>query len=283
MRQVVDELHTAGFVLRTDPDARGNSGVQSDMLDQTLDQVTALSRGLNGLEKEYIDPDGTIAKLKARIKSLEDRRGGDTIKQGGKTFRDVMAVNAWAQTFKDKDLYRYCVDMVTLIMLCVEPYDTIAEGMATAAAAHKAKYNSLTEARISLSYGLTYPENIMRKQDKEKYAATGGWYWTNTWSSFSVFKGTFNNGAKESITSSLSEVSRMIQNAIDFSFPPANHPITHAVFTEQLLISRQQASGWIEALEPLYKILSAAGMASDESWECLLIFTKAVFVMMCRR
>ena len=229
------------------------------------------------MEKEYIDPDGTIAKLEARIKSLEDRRGGDTIEQGGKTFRDVMAVNAWAQTFKDKDLYCYCVDMVTLIMLCAEPYDTIAEGMATAAAAHKAEYNSLTEARISLSYGLTYPENIMRKQDKEKYAATGGWYWTNTWSSFAVFKGTFNNGAKESITSSLSEVSGMIQNAIDFLFPPANHPIAHAVFTGQLLILRQQASGWIEALEPLYEILSAAGMALDEAWERVLIFTKAVF------
>jgi hypothetical protein len=69
----------------------------------------------------------------------------------------------------------------------------------------------------------------------------------------------------------------MIQNAIDFSFPPATHPIAHAVFTEQLLISRQQASGWIEALEPLYEILSAAGMPSDEAWEHVLIFTKAVF------
>jgi hypothetical protein len=92
--------------------------------------------------------------------------------------------------------------------------------MASAAAAHKAEYNSLTEAHISLSYGLTYPKNIMRKQDKEKYAAMEGWYWTTTWSSFAVFKGTFNNGAKESITSSLSEVLRMIQNAIDFLFPP---------------------------------------------------------------
>jgi hypothetical protein len=117
----------------------------------------------------------------------------------------------------------------------------------------------------------------MRKHDKEKYAATGGWYWTTTWSSFAVFKGTFNNGAKESITSSLSEVSCMIQNAIDFLFLPATHPIAHAVFTKQLLILRQQASGWIEALEPLFEILSAAGMASDEAWERVLIFTKAVF------
>ena len=53
------------------------------------------------------------------------------------------------------------MDMVTLIMLCAEAYKTIAEGMATAAAAHKAEYNSLTEARISLSNGLTYLENLM--------------------------------------------------------------------------------------------------------------------------
>jgi hypothetical protein len=96
-----------------------------------------------------------------------------------------------------------------------------------------------------------------------------------------VFKGTFNNGAKDTITSSLVELSRMIQNAIDFSFPPATHPIAYAVFTEQLLILRQQASGWIEALEPLYEILSAAGMSTDEAWEHILIFTKAIFDDIC--
>ena len=149
--------------------------------------------------------------------------------------------------------------------------------MANAAAAHKAEFNDFTEARILLSYGLTYPDYIMRKQDKEKYAATGGWYWTNTWSRYAVFKGTFNNGVKDTITCSLVELSCMIQNAIDFSFSTATHPIAHAVFTEQLLISRQQASGWIETLEPLYEILSAAGMSTDEAWERVLIFTKAIF------
>ena len=69
----------------------------------------------------------------------------------------------------------------------------------------------------------------------------------------------------------------MIQNAIDFSFPTAGHPIAHVVITEQLLISRQQASGWIEALEPLYEILIAAGMSTEEAWERVLIFTKAIF------
>ncbi len=155
MRQVVDELCTAGFILRKDPGALDNSRLRTDALDQIVDQISALSRRLVGIEKELKDPDGTIAKLKARIKTLEDQRGGDTIKRGGKTFHNVITVNAWVQTFQDKDLYRYCIDMVTLIMLCAEPYDTIAEGMASAAAAHKAEYNSLTEAHISLSYGLT--------------------------------------------------------------------------------------------------------------------------------
>jgi hypothetical protein len=144
-----------------DPDARSNSGVWANMLDQTLDQVSALSRHLVRLEKEYKDPDGIIAKLEERIKTLEDHWGGDKIERGGKTFQDVIAVNAWVQTFKNKDLFWYCIDMVTLIMLCAEPYDMIAEGMATAAAVHKAEYNSLMEARISLSYGLTYPDNII--------------------------------------------------------------------------------------------------------------------------
>ncbi len=58
-------------------------------------------------------------------------------------------------------------------MLCVEPYNAIA---ATAAVAHKADYNSLTDSHISLPNGLTYPKNILRKHDKEKYAATGGWF-----------------------------------------------------------------------------------------------------------
>ena len=92
-----------------------------------------------------------------------------------------------------------------------------------------------------------------------------------------MFKGTFNNSVKDTITCSLVELARMIQNNIDFSFPPAGHPIAHAIFTGQLLISRKQASGWIKALEPLCEILSAAEMSTDEAWKCILIFTKAIF------
>ena len=64
----------------------------------------------------------------------------------------------------------------------------------------------------------------------------------------------------------------MIQNAIDFAFPLTLQPFAHAMITEQLLLSRAQASEWLEALEPLYEILSSAGMTSDDAWERVLIF-----------
>jgi hypothetical protein len=72
-------------------------------------------------------------------------------------------VAAWVQTFQDKDLDCYCINMVTLVVLCADPYKTINKGMATVAVAHKAEYNSLMEACILLSYGFTYPKNLMKK------------------------------------------------------------------------------------------------------------------------
>jgi hypothetical protein len=117
----------------------------------------------------------------------------------------------------------------------------------------------------------------MKKSNKEKHTATGGWFWTNTWSSYSVFKGMFNNWVKDTFSSSLVEALRLIQNAIDFVFPVATHSIPHGVFTEQLLPARSQALAWVDALEPLYKILSSVGMSSKEAWERVLIFTKAVY------
>ncbi len=269
----MDKLRSSGFVTRDEMEAAATAGQAQD----ATDQLSGLSRWLNVVESQFTGSDGTLSKMEGRIVSLEDWRTGDSIKHGGKAFRDIGAVAAWVQTFNDKDLFRYCVDMVTLVMLCADLYETTAEGMATAAAAHKAEYNSFTEARISLSYGLTYPVNLMKKSDKEKHATTGGWFWMATWSSYAVFKGTFNNGAKDNFLSSLVKVSRMIQNAIDFAFPLTTHPLPRAAFTQQILLTKAQASAWLDAVEPLYEILSSAGMPTEEAWERILIFTKAVF------
>ncbi len=60
-----------------------------------LDQVSVLNRLVVSLKKELTNPDGTIVKLKGRIKSLKDQRAGEAIERGGKTFRDLGAVAVW--------------------------------------------------------------------------------------------------------------------------------------------------------------------------------------------
>ncbi len=144
---MVDELKAAGFVHQADLESRMMLTLPSDF----ADQLSGLSQQLGSIEHKLKDPDGTLAKLEGRIKLLEDRRAGEAIKRGGKTFRDLGAVSAWVQTFKENNLYCYCVVMVTLVMLCSKAYETIAEGMVNAALAFKADYDSLTEAHIAFS------------------------------------------------------------------------------------------------------------------------------------
>jgi hypothetical protein len=67
MRQVVDELHCSGFVLQSDLDAQAISALPVD----TVEQLLPLSCQVGTIEKEFKDPDGTLAKLEGRIKSLE--------------------------------------------------------------------------------------------------------------------------------------------------------------------------------------------------------------------
>ena len=92
-------------------------------------------------------------------------------------------MDAFVISSGDKDLCRYYIDFMSLLNLAPDPFSTFSEGMASEAAAVKANFNSLLEAQISLSYHITYPENLMRRSKKAVTAITDGWSWTSTWSS----------------------------------------------------------------------------------------------------
>ena len=49
-------------------------------------QLSGLGKQLITLERKFTDPDGTLAKIDARISSLEDRCAGYSIERGGKAF-----------------------------------------------------------------------------------------------------------------------------------------------------------------------------------------------------
>ena len=42
------------------------------------------------------------------------------------------------------------------------------------------------------------------------------------------------------------------------------------------MLARAQATAWVDALEPLYEILSSSRMSPNDAWERILIVTKAV-------
>ena len=166
--------------------------------------------------------------------------------------------------------------MVSLIMLTQDPFTTVAEGMATEAAAFKAQYNSLLEARLSISYKITYPENIMKRVDKKEAATTEGWVWTGPWATFENFEGNYSNGDLHRMKTDLRDARDMIKNAVEFAFPLETKPDLRAIFLEQLGKSYEHAIGWLESLAPLYKMMQTAGLSAVEAWDRVLVYTKTL-------
>jgi hypothetical protein len=175
--------------------------------------ISGISTRLRKAEQDLFDTNGVVPRLKEKVKFLEDKRVGQAVERGGYVFKDQHSVDALVKTQGVGKVAMYCVDAVGLIMLSEDPYETIADGMATEAAAYKAEYESLLEACNSVSYGLTYPEGVMEKCKGKKAPAMSndGWTWTQGWSSYSAFEGTTYNGAYAHMKKSLAEVKDMIK------------------------------------------------------------------------
>ena len=82
MRQVVNKLRSLIFVTRNEMEAHVSIAANFNF----TNQLSGLGRWVTALEKKFTDPDGTMAKIEARISSLEDWRAGDSITRGGKAF-----------------------------------------------------------------------------------------------------------------------------------------------------------------------------------------------------
>jgi len=141
----------------------------------------------------------------------------------------------------------------------------------------KASYNSLLEARISLSYQFTYPENLMEKSEKVSANATGGWTWTGVWSTHDSFEGSYGNGASDRLKTDLRDTKDSLQNAVDSAFPIDTAGQAHAIFTDQLTVSYDQATAWLASLNPLFNTMKTGGLSNEEAWNRVLVYTKALF------
>ena len=275
LKQVLEGLDKASF---TTVDVEGMlRNAPTTTAGVTVAEHSGVSTRVAILETEMFKTKDLVPLLRNRVKYLEERRAHKALERRNKIFKDQHAVEAFVIASGDPDLYRYCVDFVSLIMLAHDPFFTVSEGMASEAVAVKANYNLLLEARIALSYQITYPENIMRRSDKKEAAPTDGWAWSGTWSTFAHFEGTLNNGAHDRMKNDLRDVRESLQNAIDFAFPIDKKGTMHAVFTEQLTMSYDQAVAWVESLTPLFKAMKTGGLLDMEAWSRVLVYTKALF------
>ena len=243
----------------------------------STESVSSISRRIAKCEVELFKPEGALAVIRDQVKLLEERRNANVIERGNQLFKDQQAVRAWVQLLDEPNVFRYCVDMLVLVILTQDPYEDVAGGMATEAAAYKAQYNDMLEARISISHGLTFPDNLVARSSKAEASLTEGWFWASGWTSHTAFEGTYNNGAMHRTKKQLEEVTKMIQNAINFAYPTDVAPIPNAVFSEQLRTSYTQAVGFIDSINPLFKTLQTSGMSDKEAWGRIFVFVKSVF------
>jgi hypothetical protein len=69
-RQVVDELRSSGFVTPNNLEARASRGSNLNV----LNQLSGLGKQVGVVERQFTDPDGTLAKIEGQLTALEDRR-----------------------------------------------------------------------------------------------------------------------------------------------------------------------------------------------------------------
>ena len=274
-RLVLADLDRAKFVTEADLEANIREAMVSTS--DLPSEVSGLCERVVKIEHELFKPEGVIAQFRKKINFLEDRKTAGAIVRGGRAFKDQRSVEALLHIVGDKSIAQYCVDAFSMIALCEAPYQTTAEGMAVEAASFKAQYDTLLEARLSVSYQLTYPECMLKKSEKKEAAVTKGFLWTPGWSSHAVFEGTYNNGAYDQMKRSLPELRDMIQVAIDYAYPFDLQAEMHGIWTDQLLKSYTQADGFIDSLNTLYKTCQSGGMDSKESWARVQVYVMGFF------
>jgi hypothetical protein len=200
------------------------------------------------------------------------------IEIAGHVFVDEAATEAWARTFADPNIHRFCVDFVSFFLLAEPRFESVEGGLEQMAAVVKAKYLSRDLATIELSYSIVYPSRILKTSDKADAQLTDGIIWASQFATFDTFEGDYNNGTHLRLKRSLNQVAKAMENGIDYHFPAASRPLANAVFKEQTRVSLTQRIEFLDSISPLYKNIQGSGMSDKDAWQRVLVFAKQVFV-----
>ncbi|KAL7484126.1 hypothetical protein ACHAW6_010879 [Cyclotella cf. meneghiniana] len=265
--QVARSLNLSAYATKAELDSTTRLQEPSPALMQRLEQC----------EGEVFNNAGSVPRLLARVEALEAAKVATAVELGGHIFTDEAATDAWARTFMDPNLNRFCTDFVSLFLLAEPKFEMVASGLEQMAAVVKANFASLDLATIGLSYSITYPPRILKMSDKPEAQLNDGIVWAPPFASFEVFEGDYNNGTYLRMKKALNTLATVLENGIDFHFPIGTRPKPNNVFKAQTRLLLTQCIEFLDSLAPLYRDFVGSGLSAKDSWQRVAAYARQIF------
>ena len=117
--QVARSLNLSAYATKAELDSTTRLQEPSPALMQCLEQCKG----------EVFNNAGSVPRLLARVEALEAAKVATAVELGGHIFTDEAATDAWARTFMDPNLNRFCMDFVSLFLLAKPKFETVASGL----------------------------------------------------------------------------------------------------------------------------------------------------------
>lgn len=245
-------------------------------INRTLTDVEAR---VVAVEEEFSSPQGAIHIIQDKLEEAEARRDTASSVRGGYIFRDQTDVEALVINVKQKEFYKFFLDVISLLTLAQDPFSTYVEGVKIHADAIKANFDSVLGSRIKLSFETPFPETILRTTDNQETAGKGGTTWAPRFATAALFEDQVRTGVHRQIMDGIEKIYEAMQKQVDAEFPIRHFGRTdadvrkiHTIITDHNRMGYRQATAFIESMLPIYKTFLQGGLSSTDSWERTRIY-----------
>lgn len=277
---------TSNYVSQVDLAARDfasntelKTAVDKIARDMALKIPSMLESRLRDLEMDVLKPGGAFKRMEDEFKKLSSQKEGSGVSAGTYTFKDITAVETWAQNLGGVEMALYFQDARAQLGTLNQILKTSGQIVREEADAMKAAFASALDAKYQTAFDIPFPESIFRESKAEKDQAHGGIVFVPAMATADIFDGTTINSTRDAMKLSLQQNRDHVQAAIDQRFPPdqRNHVMANSIASYILRQGYFQSTGFVDSIMPFYKLMTEAGLSNSEAWAKCLTYAKAVF------
>lgn len=241
-------------------------------------RVLSLELRIADLERELSSDDGVVSQLTQQVQQLEKRRDVNSVERGGVVFKDQKDFEALLCTVSDPEFYKYMLDIVSMLTLSQEPFDTYEKGIKAEADAIKANYTDVNASRVKISFQMTFPEVVLVKSTAKGAQGHGGVKWGPLFASTAIFEDDYRSGTHGRLRTEVETVYTLTQAAIDHDYPLTEKRTINGILTDQLRLTYNQTVGWLDCLLPFYKTCKKGGLSDSDAWDRVEVFAREFFM-----